>query len=388
MAFLLLHILVRTRFPSCLPGIGTALCFASVMVTVGTYFERRRGFANGILQSSASIGTLLLGPGVRYLLDEYTLKGALLIICGLCTHIIACGFALRPTTFYTKRTASTYKEKKEIHRKTSTSMHNIPHANGKLNGTLIEKPLLKEEKSHSHLTLFRQVKTDSPIFVRRRWESERGVDKLTKHYASDDTLCSFSLADLQMTELYNDQQLSTKRPSINGVVKKFFNYKILKDQFFIRMLLAYTLGATTVSLPVFYIPAYANQEGVSKQNAAILVSIYGCVDVIGRVAFGAISDTGIISKQYLIAISLSVGGIFCCLAFLCSDFWSFVVFVVLYGIIGSALPALYTATLVEELGLENLRSALLVMYMCQGIFGGTVAPLVGMYLRLIVYIFG
>ena len=285
------------------------------MVTVGSYFDRRRGFANGVLQSSASLGTLLLGPGMRYLLDEYALKGALLILCGLCTHIIACGVALRPTSFYTKRASNTGIEKTEKQRQTSSSMHNIPYSNGKLTGTLIEKPLLTDEKSKSHLTLFRKVKTDSPMFVRRRWESERGVDKLTKHYASDDTLFSFSLADLQMTEIYNHQNSSSKKSTIKGVVNKFFNYKILKDQFFIRMLLAYTFGATNVNLPIFYIPAYANQEGVSKQSAAILVSIYACVDVIGRVAFGAISDTGIISRQYLIAISLSVGGIVSCFAF-------------------------------------------------------------------------
>ncbi|KAK3095898.1 hypothetical protein FSP39_020526 [Pinctada imbricata] len=344
-------------------GFGIALSFSSVMVMVGTYFDKRRGLANGLVMASGSLGTLLLGPGIRYLIDEYTLKGALIIVCGLCTHVVASGAAMRPISFYYYKKTKINKEKvKDV------------EINKSSNDALLNDVI------HSETVVYKGAWRDSPIVVRRRSMSESAHNKPIKTYVSDDKLFSLSIADLRV---YSNEESESENSENDSCLKnlkkkivKVFDYRILKRGPFIRMLLAYMAGSLAVSTPIFYLPAYAEEQGLSKQDAAILISIYGCIDVIGRMSAGALSDVGIIKRQYLIGLGLLLNGVTQCLALFYQDFWTFVVYVSLYGLFGGVMPALYVSRLIEMLGLDLLRSGLLLMYMGQGASLGIMSPLI------------
>lgn len=50
-------------------GIGAGLTFPPTVYIVTSYFERLRGFANGLCISGSAIGTIVLPPFLQYLLD-------------------------------------------------------------------------------------------------------------------------------------------------------------------------------------------------------------------------------------------------------------------------------------------------------------------------------
>ena len=50
-----------------------------VLVIVQQYFDKKRAIAAGMSACGFSVGSLLVGPIVGYLIDKYTWRGAMLI---------------------------------------------------------------------------------------------------------------------------------------------------------------------------------------------------------------------------------------------------------------------------------------------------------------------
>ena len=68
------------------------------------YFKHRRAIANGIAMSGVGIGQLILSPILRLLLDNYGLKGALLIMAGISLHVCIAAALMRPASAYRRKT--------------------------------------------------------------------------------------------------------------------------------------------------------------------------------------------------------------------------------------------------------------------------------------------
>lgn len=58
----------------------TGLSFPPTVYIVTSYFSKRRGLANGLCISGSALGSIILPPVLRYLLDEFGYRGACLIM--------------------------------------------------------------------------------------------------------------------------------------------------------------------------------------------------------------------------------------------------------------------------------------------------------------------
>ncbi|XP_043912274.1 monocarboxylate transporter 12 [Protopterus annectens] len=81
-----------------LTGLGFALCYTPAVAMVGKYFYRRKALAYGIAMSGSGIGTFILAPVVQFLIDQYSWRGALLILGGIVFNLCVCGALMRPIT--------------------------------------------------------------------------------------------------------------------------------------------------------------------------------------------------------------------------------------------------------------------------------------------------
>ena len=88
------------------PGIGVSMIYIPAILSVGFYFEKRRALANGIANSGSGLGTFIYAPLSRVLLDEYSWRGATLILSGLVFNCAVCACLFRPLT---TSTGSTWK---------------------------------------------------------------------------------------------------------------------------------------------------------------------------------------------------------------------------------------------------------------------------------------
>ena len=80
----------------CYAGLGFGLMYLPSIVMVGHYFDKRRAFATGITVCGSGIGTFVFAPLGSYLVDEYTWRGANMIIAGIILNGCIFGMCFRP----------------------------------------------------------------------------------------------------------------------------------------------------------------------------------------------------------------------------------------------------------------------------------------------------
>lgn len=66
-----------------IPGYGLGLLFLSGTVAVGQYFLNKRALAISLAYAGSGVGTIVLVPFTRYLMDMYGWRGSLFILGGL-----------------------------------------------------------------------------------------------------------------------------------------------------------------------------------------------------------------------------------------------------------------------------------------------------------------
>ncbi|XP_053889359.1 monocarboxylate transporter 12 isoform X1 [Malaclemys terrapin pileata] len=81
-----------------LTGIGFALCYSPAIAMVGKYFNKKKALAYGIAMSGSGIGTFILAPVVQLLIEQFSWRGALLILGGFVLNLCVCGALMRPIT--------------------------------------------------------------------------------------------------------------------------------------------------------------------------------------------------------------------------------------------------------------------------------------------------
>ncbi|KAM4704221.1 monocarboxylate transporter 12 isoform 1-T4 [Rhinophrynus dorsalis] len=79
-----------------LTGLGFALCYSPAIAMVGKYFDKRKALAYGIAMSGSGIGTFILAPVVQLLIEQFSWRGALLILGGFVSNLCVCGALMRP----------------------------------------------------------------------------------------------------------------------------------------------------------------------------------------------------------------------------------------------------------------------------------------------------
>ncbi|XP_077206450.1 monocarboxylate transporter 12 isoform X3 [Paroedura picta] len=77
-------------------GLGFALCYSPAIAMVGKYFSKRKALAYGIAMSGSGIGTFILAPVVQLLIEQFSWRGALLILGGFVLNLCVCGALMRP----------------------------------------------------------------------------------------------------------------------------------------------------------------------------------------------------------------------------------------------------------------------------------------------------
>ncbi|XP_047542751.1 monocarboxylate transporter 12 isoform X1 [Vanessa atalanta] len=77
-------------------GTGAGLAFPPTVYIVTSYFVRLRGLANGICMSGSAFGSIILPPVLRYLLETYGYKGAVLILGGIMLNVWAAALLFQP----------------------------------------------------------------------------------------------------------------------------------------------------------------------------------------------------------------------------------------------------------------------------------------------------
>ncbi|XP_075228296.1 solute carrier family 16 member hermes isoform X2 [Lycorma delicatula] len=94
-----------------LVGTGAGLSFPPGIFIVTSYFVKYRGLANGIAISGSALGSIILPPFLRFLLETYGYRGAVLIMGGLTLNVWVGAMLYEPVEYHMKRVP---KQKMEV----------------------------------------------------------------------------------------------------------------------------------------------------------------------------------------------------------------------------------------------------------------------------------
>ncbi|XP_037958314.1 monocarboxylate transporter 13 isoform X2 [Teleopsis dalmanni] len=97
-----------------LVGIGAGLSFPPTVYIVTSYFVKLRGLANGLCISGSALGSIILPPVLRWLLETYGYRGAVLIMGGITLNVFVAAIFYEPVEQHMIRVPKTKKMLEDI----------------------------------------------------------------------------------------------------------------------------------------------------------------------------------------------------------------------------------------------------------------------------------
>ncbi|XP_072413903.1 monocarboxylate transporter 12-like isoform X1 [Chiloscyllium punctatum] len=307
--------LILSSFATCLEylylslgvvtGCGYALAYSPAISIVGKYFCKRKAVAYGLAMSGSGIGTFVLAPVVQLLIEQYSWRGALLILGGLVANICVCGALLRPLTLVEELCSSTMSD-------------------------------IASEKISVECSL--------------------------KAQCDDPQLASPSADSNFISKASAERQLCSCCPS-------YKEYAFLLTPDFLVFAASLLFLAYGCSTPFVHLVPYAVSTGVSQQQAAFLMSILGIINIIGTISFGWITDRRFLKKyrKYCYILTVGLDGLCSLFIPILRSFPLLVPYAVFYGYFDGAYVALIPVVTSDIAGNRFLSSALGIVYFIHGI---------------------
>lgn len=183
-----------------------------------------------------------------------------------------------------------------------------------------------------------------------------------------------SLIDTGITESEEKEEDS----GIVSVLKTMLNPTILKDPKFLLLGISNVFGFLGFYVPFVYLPSMASShEGISKEQAALLLSIIGISNTFGRIISGYMSDFRWVDSLFVVNCSLILSSICVFIFPLITTFTGFVILGLLFGLFIAAYISLTSIVLVDVMGIENLTSAFGLLTMFRGAASIVGPPIAG-----------
>ena len=191
-------------------GIGFGMNSMSGHVIINSYFNKRRGIAQGIVSSGAGAGVFLLAPLKQYTLVEYGWRGTMLIFAGIMLHFCVCACLMRPystndTSACSSVEDSEISDNSEIEVKTSHG-ENIFKDNKNLLA-----PLLKDNvDSNLKLGFSKSVNGFLTPEMNVKYKRNRTVSEYVPNEVPDDLIYISSLPNLSKSHIRKENKRSSK----------------------------------------------------------------------------------------------------------------------------------------------------------------------------------
>ena len=234
-----------------LTGVGSSLAYSPSIVAVGRYFVKKRTFAVGVCFAGSSVGAFVLPPLVRLALTRYGLHGALLIMAGVSFNLCLCGMLFRPVTFYRTR----YRRKRIRH-------FGVKCSSGR------------------------------------------------RHVHSVVSIVSVDFPDTDLARRANDNVQSANVPAESGLDGKYmctrkisvFDWHVLRNPLLYLYAVPLYVADSSFSNIFNILPSHTQRLGVSKADAAWIISIVGVADLVSRLSIGGFADLNLFRKRHIFQV--------------------------------------------------------------------------------------
>ncbi|ESO98955.1 hypothetical protein LOTGIDRAFT_158918 [Lottia gigantea] len=350
-------------------GMGNSMVHAPALVLIGKYFKNKRSTAAAIAASAVSAGAVIFPHLVKYLIDEYGLRGALLILGGIHLHILVAGLLMVPIeSFKTRKQA----RKSTIPRVLSPD--GIVQPCDK-----IDLQLIRSRESLVSWDSNNKLKPNShysPLLLHRP-RTRSNASRLSD-FTSQTDISTFVPNN---QEFIDSRVEECENPFLKGDnrLKTFFNslgFYLWKKPLFLLLNSTFALNSFLV-LFLNYYPAYVVELGTSEQDAANILSIAGAVDFFCRLGAGLFADLGYMKRTHICAIAQIVSALNCHLLVFYSSYHYQIIGIVLFGMFSGVYNSFIPVLIMDFLGMDDLAKALGFVMITHGAAICAYHPIVG-----------
>lgn len=385
--------------------------------------------------SGASLGGVVFPPLMTYLLEEYSLRGALLILGGISLNLFVAGALLQPVGHHL---VQVYAENPTVTKHTmnyikpnimssslmasSELVKGMPETAGELitsSQLLIEvkEPYLdnsitKSDDSISTSNTFLQpelecaktilVATDInnsiisiPHSAALSFGGSKILSKSSSLSSSFAQLSTLHLDPITLKELDSvpenlpEGNFSTwlgrlfKRNSkkkVNTVTLIEFSW--LKNTLFIVLSTSNVLTSISWYGILIFIPSHMDTIGISQAQIAKVVSVIALADFSGRIIFPCLHDFRCCHIKYWYMIGVVVSSFVIFAATLVYTYERFLIIAGFYGLFSGCYCGLCSLIYVEMLGEENVASSYSLSLLICGLFLLGMPPAVGWFQKI------
>ncbi|XP_061194910.1 monocarboxylate transporter 12-like isoform X2 [Saccostrea echinata] len=354
-----------------LTGFGFGLSFPPSVVIATRHFNKRRGLANGINMAGAAVGGICMPILMQMLIDNFGLKGCMLILGGTMANICPCALLLRPTHRYPRLVQEKVEEMEKLdsdggtkkdwmnlvtrknvieitiadgNDESSEQKPHIENGGGKVDHDattcLLDKP---ESKTQSQFVSRRQHKTS---------ESNSIAASLT-------ALSTISLSHQNIPQEISIAEDTSTANSTDLMCCEFFrnlNFSLFKNVSFSLLLISFFFTAYSYHSIFIILPSYGIEQGLTRHQSMSFIPAFGIVDVIGRLIAGIINDKCIIWRKYIFIFYILLHGLGYILVPLFHSFWDIMMWCTAFGIFTGGFNGTFVIMIVDCVGIDLLSS--------------------------------
>src|SRR6218665_711581 len=413
-------------------GIGYGLMFGPSMVMIGLYFKKYASAASGLAVAGGSLGQLALPHFINFVSEKYAFRGALLMYSALMLHAIPATMLLRPPAFYDPKGRSgkpvpakvseinspvgsekTFEKKSPVvsERQLEGSRKETANAEkqSKQNGNEASKFKLNGE-GHAPRLQFGEQQSQIPnspptppavvMRPRTRFWLLNGelVEKRASLFLVDPSRPSLSLLATSVQDLGeelrklhqpetedNEEEAEAANPprSALGVFcRKCCDPVLLRDPVFAMFALGLSFGHGGYITTCLFVAPFAYELWNNKSLIAVIISVIGVADLVGRIGAGFFAGLNIIRKSYLVGGSFLISGVCTVLMPFVPTTVVFFVYAAVLGMLGGTYMAQIVVQIIELFGPALLASGLGLSTMFMGLFVIPIPPTLGQLAHL------
>ncbi|XP_027866669.1 monocarboxylate transporter 1-like [Xiphophorus couchianus] len=149
------------------------------------------------------------------------------------------------------------------------------------------------------------------------------------------------------------------KKTVLQTINTFIDLTLFKHRGFLLYLMGNVVMFFGLFSPLVFLSNYAKSKEISKEKAALLLSIMALVDMFARPSMGMLANTKWVRPkvQYYFAASVLYNGVCHVFAPLTKDFTGFVVYAIFFGFAFGWLSAVLFETLMDLVGAQRFSSA-------------------------------
>ncbi|KAL8616127.1 hypothetical protein ACOMHN_066614 [Nucella lapillus] len=165
--------------------------------------------------------------------------------------------------------------------------------------------------------------------------------------------------------------------SVKDTLQEMLDFSLLKNSSFLLICLGNVLAFLGFYVPFVFCVDLAVSLGISKSNAAFLISVIGITNTVGRVVTGWLADLRRINSLVITYVSIFICGLSTALFPFCTTYGLLCAAASLFGLSVAAFISLSSILICDLLGLEKLTNGFGLLSLFRGLAAMTGPPLAG-----------